>query len=241
MTLYEDALNRLPRDTTWEPDWADVLDRTYVRERRRPLRLRGKGRLVVAIAVIAAVLIPVIAMGAENDWWFMRAGGESFNSPVVVTEGSWDGHPWQFVAVRSKSEGLCESLAWTEVSGSTPESLGCGPFIGFPAPRLAGAQDRTIRAGGGWSRGFPAYVLGEVIDSATHVEIRFQDGHDPVRLPTLAAPAPFEHVRFYVAPMPMKLQGEIWETAGLDDSGNVVACISNDETHAGVSPISACE
>jgi len=243
MTLDEDALNRLSPNATWEPDWTDALNRADVHERRRPLRLRGKRHLVVAIAVVAAVLTPVIAMGVvENDWAFMHIEGGTFRTPVVVTEGSWEGQTWQLVVVRSEVDGLCETLVWTgPAAGGWSPWMSCGPFIGFPAPMSAGAQDTPIMDTGGWSYGFPAFVLGEVIDSATQVEIRFRNGHDPVRLPTLAAPAPFEHVRFYVAPMPWALQNEISATAGLDDSGNVVACFPRAELRAVVSPISACE
>lgn len=69
MRVCDEVLDRL--DTfalPWRPDWTDVLERAgeLDQRRRQPWARR---RLILALAFLAAVLIPLIALGAANEWW----------------------------------------------------------------------------------------------------------------------------------------------------------------------------
>lgn len=250
MTFDDDALNRLAPVLPWQPDWADVLGRAGVRERRRPLRLRGKRRLILILAVLAAVLIPLIALGAENEWWFLKYGGgpTPTSPPVVVKEGNWDGHPWELVAYPT-ADGLCYSVMPT---GSKTEGAGsCAPFAGVARTNETKAtQDMTITYMSGSGYGLPVWIAGPVINSASQVEIRFGNGTD-LRLPTFAAPASLGRVRFYVAPLPTdvteaspgpgRLREFLKSVAGLDNDGNIIACLAPAAAVDGISPLSACK
>ena len=69
MTFDDDALNRLVSEFPWEPDWSSVLERAGERQRPRP---RVKRRLILILAVLAAVLIPLIALAAGNERWLLK-------------------------------------------------------------------------------------------------------------------------------------------------------------------------
>jgi hypothetical protein len=70
MTFGDEALNRLvPPTLAWKPDWANVLERAGELNRRQ-WQPRARRRLILALAALAVVLIPLIALAAENDWWF---------------------------------------------------------------------------------------------------------------------------------------------------------------------------
>src|SRR5207247_6506726 len=96
MTSGYAALDRLTPDLPWQADWSDVLARAG---ERRP----GMRRFVIALAVLAAVAIPLAALAAANDWWFMRFGNapRPLHGPVVVKEGTWSGRTWQLIAYPS--------------------------------------------------------------------------------------------------------------------------------------------
>ena len=204
---------------------------------RRTTGLVTKRRLVFALAVLAAVLVPLAALGAANSWWFLKNGGAPVptKEPQVVKEGQWDGRPWQLIAYPSATHGLCVSVTPKD-SGNTGEggAASCGPFVGF-----------AFLVGGG-SEKLPAYIAGAVIEKASMVEVRFGDG-DALRIPTFAGSEPLQHVRFYAAQLragilftPGTAPSLKW-VAGLDASGNVVACLAP-QTIAkdGVSALSDC-
>jgi len=56
----------------------EVMERAV---ERRSVSLFTPRRLVLAFVVFAAVLMPVAALGAAKDWWFLRYGG----TPVPTT------------------------------------------------------------------------------------------------------------------------------------------------------------
>ena len=246
MTFDDDILNRLVPALPWQPDWANVLGRAGELELRRPLQLRGKRRLIVALAVLAAVLIPLIALGAENEWWFLKDRGvPTPTSPaVVVKEGSWDGHPWELVAFPSTTDGLCFSVTppGSKASGEGA-AMGCGTFAGIARTNETKATpDMTITfMSAGTGGQLPAYIARPVIDGASQVEIRFENGKN-LRLPTFAAPASLGRVRFYATPLPAGVSpSPLKSIAGLDNDGNVIACLAPATAVDGISSLSACK
>jgi hypothetical protein len=250
--LLDTAMNDLvPSFAAEQPDWTNVVARSHVVPRRR---LVSRRHLVVALVVVAAVLIPLAALADANDWWFFRTGlPVPTSAPVVVTTGEWSGHPWELVAYPSESDGLCFSITPKPADGSSyGGAMTCGPFVGVPrtaATKVSGDMQITFLSGS-WTSALPAYIAGPVIEQATTVAIRFEDGKT-LRAPTVAAPHPLEHIRFYAAPLPLDeypaetLSGTrhvatITWLAGLDASGRVVACLAPATAKNGVSPLTDC-
>ncbi|MDP9225277.1 MAG: hypothetical protein M3P18_15825 [Actinomycetota bacterium] len=175
-----------------QADWSDVLRRAGEGEAGRvvPRRFR-KRRLVVAFVVLAAVLIPLAALAATNDWWFFESGTvpKPLSAPVVVKEGEWSGHAWQLIAYPSGTDGLCVSV--TPKGRKDVGTMGCSPFVGVSrtaATKASPDMPITYLAGSG-PEGRPAYIVGPVIDKASEVEIRFANGQT-LRVRTFSAPAP---------------------------------------------------
>jgi hypothetical protein len=215
---------------------------------------------VVLVAVLAAVLVTLAAVGATNDWWFLSAGSSPTprQAPNVVKQGEWNGHPWQLSAWRSESspgrfpftpDGLCFSVT---PRGFPDEGEGgatsCNPFASIePTPETKTSSEMTITfLGGTASEQLPAYIAGPVISKATAVEVRFGDG-DVLRVPTFAAPrGRLRRVRFYATPLPANVQptpsDPTWlkSVAGLDAKENVVACLAPLTATDGSSPLSDC-
>jgi hypothetical protein len=222
---------------------------------RPPSRLVTKRRLVVLVAVLAAVLVSLAAFGATNDWWFLESGSSPTPSqaPNVVMQGQWNGHPWQLAAWRSEShpvepDGLCFSVTprGFPAEGEGGNTSCVGAFAGIePTPETKTSSEMTITfLGGTASEQLPAYIAGPVISEATAVEVRFGDG-DVLRVPTFAAPEPLQRIRFYATP-PASVQPTLndptWlkSVAGLDAKGNVVACLAPLTATNGSSPLSDC-
>jgi hypothetical protein len=234
--------------------WEDVLQRagsSGARLQREGNRMLTRRRLVLAFVVVAAVLVPLGALGAVNDWWFLGSAGTPVpvSAPSVITEGEWSGHPWQLVAYASETDGVCFGVV---PSGSKTTGAGagmaCGTFAGVArTAHTKASPDMTITWVAAQGDGsFPAHIAGPVISSATQVEIKFVDG-DVLRVSTVAAPAPLSAVRFYAAPLPAAVvrsftpaQPLVRTLAGLDAKGNVVACLAPQTAVSGVSPLSDC-
>jgi hypothetical protein len=228
------------------------------------LRLLTKRRLMLALALLAAALVPLAALGAASDWWFLQDHGPTpVSAPDVVKEGEWSGHPWQLIAYRSGRVGLCVSVtpAGSTAGGreripfSPPRggATSCAPFVGVPTAETKGSSKMTITfLSGAAGTELPAYIAGPVIDKASTVEIEFGTG-EVLRLPTFSGPASLGHVRFYAAqlpesiPMPLPRAGThnqpsfINNLAGMDSDGNVVACLTPRIAVDGVSPLSDCQ
>ena len=222
------------------------------------LRLLTKRRLMLGFAALAAALVPLAALGAANDWWFFQDHGPApVRAPDVMKEGEWSGHPWQLIAYRSGSVGLCVSVtpAGSNADGSGG-ATGCAPFVGVPTAETKGQPKMTITfLGGAASTELPAYIAGPVIDKASTVEIEFGTG-EVLRLPAFSGAASLGRVRFYAAQLPatipMPQPGQriqnptqpwppINTLAGLDSDGNVVACLAPRTAVDGVSPLSDCQ
>jgi hypothetical protein len=184
-------------------------------------------------------LVPVVALGAANDWWFFKNGNPPTptSTPVLVKQGVWDGHPWELDAYRSTTDGLCFAVKAT--GSNKGAAMGCLPFVGIartnktkPTPELT----ITYMSHSG-NRRFPAYIAGPVIADASQVKIRFPDGQT-LRVPTFAAPRSLGRVRFYASPLPAHQFLPEW-AAGLNARGQIIACIL--VAHGGrPSPLSAC-
>jgi hypothetical protein len=230
MTFTNEPLDLLAPAVDWAADWDDVLQRAG---ERRPRRRAFIGRrLVLALAMLAAVLIPLAAFGAAGDWWFF--GGPVSppvpqGSLVVVKEGKWEGHPWKLVAYQSDA-GLCWSFTPSEIPvEGTEAGFVCGTFAGV-APKLS--SDVTISSISSSGQKFPAYIAGVVVGSAREVEIQFATG-ETLRLPTFSSAEPVGPVRFFAS----QVQGGSvpLNMVGRDANGKVVACNVN-----GPAPLSAC-
>jgi hypothetical protein len=252
MTFSNDALDRLAPAIPWQDDWSDVLRRAGEREAGRvaPRRFLGR-RLVIAVVVLAAVLIPLAALAAANDWWFLRSGSapRPTHGPVVVREGEWSGHAWQMVAYPSVTDGLCISVAPKgSDSSSAGAAMGCAPVAGVPrTSETKKSPDMTITFLSGSGGLLPSYVVGPVIEQASDVEIRFVGGRT-LRVPTFAGPPPLNHIRFYATEIPTYPLGQRGDTpaspfewiAGRDANGKLVACLLPKKAADGVSPLSDC-
>jgi hypothetical protein len=228
------------------------------------LRLLTKRRLMLALALLAAVLVPLAALGAANDWWFLRDHGPApVSAPDVVKEGEWSGHPWQLIAYPSGRVGLCVSVtpAGSTAGGreripfSPPRggATSCAPFVGVTTAETKGSSKMTITfLSGAAGDELPAYIAGPVIGKASTVEIEFGTG-EVLRLPTFSGPASLRHVRFYATQLPTSIRmpqprpgthnerSFISTLAGLDSDGNVVACLTPRTAVDGVSSLSDCQ
>jgi hypothetical protein len=248
MTFADEILDRLAPRQAWVSDWLDVLERAGV---RRPARLVTKRRLIIVVAVLAAVLVPLAALaaGAAKDWWFLRFGDAPApaKTPVVVKEGHWDGHPWQLIAYPSTTDGLCFSVTPKQSTESGEGgAMSCGPFAGVARPsETKGSPDMTITfLSGAADRELPGYIAGPVIPQARTVEIRFTNG-EVLRVPTFVGPEPLQHIRFYATQLPAgqtprRFPAFLSWIAGLDRDGNVVACLAPPTAKDGRSPLSDC-
>lgn len=247
MTFSDEALDRLAPAHAWAPDWPDVLERAG---EQRSTRVVTRRRLILVVAVLAAVLLPLAALGAANDWWFLKAGSAPMptKSPTVVKEGEWDGHRWQLIAYPTGTDGLCVSMTpkGSEREGSGA-AMGCGPFAGVArTSETKASPDITITfLMGASSDDLPGYIAGAVIEQAATVEIRFGNG-EVLRVPTFAGPEPLEHIRFYAAQLPASIRpspttpGIPKWVAGLDANEYVVACLAPLTAKDGVSSLTNC-
>jgi hypothetical protein len=255
--LLDAALHELvPTFADEQPDWLDVVARAeVVAPARRGFSTRR--RLVLALVVLVAVLIPLAALADANDWWFFKTPGSPTptGAPVVVKTGEWDGHPWQIVAYPSTTDGLCVSMTpKTSNNNSAGAAMGCGPFAGIARTGATKASPdmRITFLSGSATKALPAYIIGPVVEQAATVAIRFNDGKT-LHTPTFSAPPPLEHVRFYASPLPQDETAEKipspsrlrvslqWKwIAGLDANGRVVACLAPSSAINGISPLSPC-
>lgn len=240
------ALDELvPRFENERGSWERVV--IDAAARRGPRRVVTRRRLVVLVGVLAAVLIPLAAIAASRDWWFLHGPAPEPVSPVVVVkEGVWDGHPWQLVAFRSSTDGLCFSLTPKADDPGRAGALDCAPFQGVPATPESNPSKPLgityLQISRDSSRPqFPQSVSGPVVEPATEVVLTFADG-SVIRTPTFAAPPDLgAAVRFYAVQLPtVDPAPELVKAAGLDASGEVVACLVI-PLPAGSVPLTDCD
>jgi hypothetical protein len=230
-----------------------------VRRWRRvwPNGLRTRRAFSFVGAAAAVVLVPLVALGAANDWWFLKHGGPTpTKAPVVVKEGVWGSHPWQLVAYPSTTDGLCIAVAPKSAATPGQGAMACATFAGVARTSSTKASpDMTITflISGREQNGLPAYVAGPVIEKASTVELRFSNG-TILRTPTFAGHGSLQDIRFYATRLPVGVQRTLrppsttlrrpsfpleW-VAGLDSHGNVVACLAVRNAKDGISPLTAC-
>ena len=230
-----EVLDRLAPVQPFVADWGDVIRRAGGPGVRRLPRgaTRARARWLVAVALTAAILVPIGALAASRDWWFFAARAPAPNStPVVVKSGVWDGKGWELVAYRSTSGKLCFSMnpAGSARTNGAGAALSCGGFEPAAKPDAAehGPQGITFLTGSGPQ--LAPYVVGPVVEDAAKVVISLADG-SMIRTPTFEAPASLGVVRFYAAPLPAtaSVRSGHWaveRVAGLDRHGSVVACLA---------------
>lgn len=237
-----DPLDQLVANAQWEPDWEGVLARVGAPPRRLRSAHMTRRRVLIALVILTAVLVPLAAIAADSDWWFLRSGGAPTPSsaPVVVKEGEWDRKSWKLIAYPSTTKGLCVSLTPNNVEG-TGAVMGCAPILGVPRTDQTTGADLGITYVTGISDAFPPFVAGPVTGKAETVEINFQTG-ETLRLPTFSGPESLGDVRFYAAQLPPSLTSPaIAKLVGLDKNGIIVACLVPIAAGDGVPPLSACQ
>ena len=242
------------------PAWEDVLDLAGIEAAQRTQRPVWKRSWIIVVGTLIAVLVPLAAIGSEQDWRFFQFGGQSRLKPVtdvvVVKTGSWSGTAWELIAFRSDTEGLCFGLQPTHLGtpvNGAGGALSCGRIAGVPAGSDSKQSSMTITflsgvLGGGNGDSFTAFAAGPVSDEAVQVDIYLQDGR-VVPTPTFDAPEALgSSIRFYATQLPSSAlrpnpaQGSglppLKKVVGLDGDGGIVACLT---VPGGVTDLSACE
>ena len=247
MTDTDALLYQLAADGAFRSDWQDVLRRAgEARVARRPVSRR---KLVIALAVAAVAVAPLVAVADSNNWWFFAHGAAPTprHAPVVVRSGTWNGYGWELVAYPSTTDGLCFGVTPTStaVTNGRGAALACAPFVGVGRThRTKQSPDMSITYLDAQGSPLPNHIVGPVIERAASVIIRLQNGRT-LRTRTFPAPAPLQHVRFFVlngtpSTAPRPGPDRIKWIAGLDADGRVVACLAPATAHDGISPLSAC-
>jgi hypothetical protein len=236
-------------------DWDDVLRRAdepghhphRVAGRMRP---RGSSRrriVLFALVAVAAVAIPLLAVAASKDWWFLAHGAlpKPTSSPVVIKVERWGASEWQVVAYPSETDGICFGI--TPIRGSVAAVMGCAPLRGIArTSHTKPTPDLTITFLASFNTSGISYIVGPVVATATHVEVVLRDGQH-VHLPTFSAPPPLTNVRFYASQIRMPRQRPVVRSRppiakliGLDRHGKVVACLVPAHDGNKPEPLSDC-
>lgn len=221
-----------------------------VPDRRWPVARLTRRRLVVVAVAALAIAIPLVA-AASQDWWFFKVAGSApdpTTDVAVLKSGVWDRKPWQLAAYLSATDGICFSLAPTATTGQAGDgaALNCDAIEGVPRTDESKPYvPHAITFLTGSSVGFPAYIVGPVIDKADEVAIHLDDG-STIATPTFDVPKELGSIRFYATQLPEleRSPGEprrtgIQRLVGLTSEGEVVACLVPSMTDT-VVPISAC-
>lgn len=206
--------------------------------------------------------------------------------PTVVRRGSWSGHPWSLVAYPSKHfagttngpNGLCWGVTFSGypphsrfanmfyggIPNGVADGVGCGSLVGIEKPKLVADLKQVgspiptavVSLSLSTGHGYPSWISGVVIASATHVAIRWSarkpgpgrlaSPPEIVRAATLAARVRGYRVRLFLAHLPRKLS-RYTHTArvdfipstisGTNQDGRLVAC----DGVGGVLPLASCK
>lgn len=218
----DDALDALAPNQDVELDWHEVVSRagkTPDSASRRALRRRPRKRWLIALAAVVAVVSPLSAVGAAEEWWFFTSLAPPTSTPQVLKSGTWAGASWELVGYKAR-DGLCFLVmpAGSPRDGSgvsTP--TGCG---GTPDP-----PDSTGHGGigslSGVTLGLPNYVVGPVVEGAQEVSVHLSSG-ETIRTPTFDVPESLGAVDFYATDLPAGATVALLTAEAAD--GRVVAC-----------------
>jgi hypothetical protein len=221
--VIAETLDRLAPEHPFAADWHDVLGRAgeTARVERRPRR-----RWLLAAALLLAILSPLTAVAATEEWWPFRPHERvepPTSSPEVVRTGTWDGQEWSLVVYRTE-HGYCHGLV--PAAPSQPPEGGfvssCGGFI-ETLPNGTGGI--TIHSGN--LGRLPHWVAGPVVESADRVAIHLAGG-EVLQVPAFDVPESLGAIRFYLARVPETAQPRdayFVKAEGLAADGTVVACI----------------
>lgn len=159
------ALDLLAPREVFVGEWGDVLARAGRRTQGarsgRSQFITRRRVLIVAVA-LAALLIPLVALGASSDWnwWFLRfssgtglpisttstgnttlpaspagpAPAPLSGGPTIVASGSWEGKSWVLVAYLSQTDGVCYAVSPSETAHSNGmgAAMNCDRIEGVP-------------------------------------------------------------------------------------------------------------
>lgn len=243
-----EALDCLAPEQQFVPAWEDTLARAGMESALRGSRLAWRRYWLIAVVVLAAVLIPLAAIGSSRDWWFLSDGmGPNPATDVIVAKtGSWGGHDWELVTYRSDTGDICFGIIPTH-SGAPVANQGamaCTRIIGVPhgpdsTPDSGVGISDLISESGPIGSGEQRYIAGPVVDNADQVEIYLTDGQ-VVRTPTFDAPKDLGmSIHFYATQLPPNAL-PLKRLVGLDKNGKIVACLTIPFPKNGVA-LSACE
>jgi len=228
-----------------ESDWTNVMQRAsrldsplhrssryrrLLRDRRstqlralpRVNRRYARRSIIATFAIITALCGSAFALSANNNWWFFYDGAPAPTSDVImVTSGTWDGHPWIFTAHRTEDFGICYSLTQGTDATGRPGSLSCSP-TSFPTPGTSPVVERMMSSGfSGGGASFPASFFGAADDSVSRIDIIEESGAS-ISIPTIPAPDSLDTgIRFFVTSLPIGTT--VAEAIGYDSSGNLIA------------------
>jgi hypothetical protein len=237
MVDYKEALARAlddllpPGDN--RPDWGAVLRDAqkgwgHITSRRPPRRRLA----ILGVGAAIALLIPLTALAAVEQWWFF-SGPIGAPTPVgdvvVVQSGVSNGTPWALTAYRTSSDDLCVGFApnasasgptSTPTTNSTSTVLSCGASLnGLPASagQPGGAHEVSFVE----SASTASEMLGgPAAANVARVEIVLTAG-SPLLVDTFPAPAALDTpLRFFVADLVSS--GTVQAIRALDSSGRVL-------------------
>jgi hypothetical protein len=221
--VIAETLDRFAPEQRFAADWQDVLRRageTKLSTRRRPRK-----RWLLAASLLLAIVSPLGAIAAGDEWGFFRSMSPPATTPEVLQTGSWAGHGWELVGYRDERRGIC----FTVISTETPRTeqrgraMACG---GSPEghPRGSdgqGGMGSLLAYVGGGPGVSQRYIAGPAIDGTRDMAIHLAGG-DVIRTPTFDVPDSMGSVVFYAAPLPDT--AEVVRLIGRAADGRVIAC-----------------
>lgn len=176
----------------------------------------GRRRIAVLVAIALVVLVvPLIAVGATQGWWFSHVPGapKPVGGIVVVKAGHWNGVPWALTAYRTADANLCFGL--TATPSQNPSGVGGGMACGTPTRGLArqSATYPTLHWVGFLESGadlkLPDSIVGPAAPQVATVDIVLTSGQ-VVNAPTFDAPKSLGvNIRFYAAQLPCHIAARV--------------------------------
>jgi len=145
MNGITESLDRLAPTAAWEDDWPEVLRRAGAcgSPRGRRTRRLGRRRTVLLAFAVVAVVAPLTALSARNNWWSPASLPRPVQQPIVVTRGSWSGHRWTLIAYPSHANANAYGLCWGITFSRNPD-LAAVPVqgsIGAAVMAVPGVED----------------------------------------------------------------------------------------------------